>query len=221
MNPPTPEPTPAAARVKTAALLVCLLCLVALARILPVRAGVDAAAAWIAGLGWWGPLVFGAIYVAGTVAFFPCTLLGLASAPLLGLGTAMATVSLSSTLGAALAFLVARYLVRDSVEGLARRHPRFAAVDRAVGREGWKVVALVRLATVIPYNLSNYAFGVTSVRFEPYVLATWLAMMPGTFTFIYLGYLIHKGLAVQGSSPLEWLLLGTGLLAALAARWST
>ena len=103
-------------------------------------------------------------------------------------------VSLASTTGAALAFVIARYLARDSVARWVRRSPRFEAIDRAIGEEGWKIVALLRLSPAVPFNLQNYLYGLTKIRFWPCVLTSWAAMLPGTLMYVYLGVVGRAGL---------------------------
>ena len=92
-----------------------------------------------------------------------------------------------STLGAAASFLVGRFLARDAIAKKVEGNERFAAIDRAVGREGFKIVLLTRLSPIFPYNLLNYVYGLTKVGFWQFVLASWLGMMPGTVLFVYLG----------------------------------
>jgi uncharacterized membrane protein YdjX (TVP38/TMEM64 family) len=93
----------------------------------------------------------------------------------------------ASTIGAALAFLVGRYLVRDSVRTWVADNPKFAAVDAAVARRGWWIVFLLRLSPVFPFNLLNYALGLTGVSFTRYVLASWVGMLPGTIAYVLVG----------------------------------
>jgi len=118
--------------------------------------------------------------------------------------------------GAALAFLIARYLARDKVAAMASRNRHFGAIDRAIGEGGWKIVAILRMSPAIPFNLQNYLYGLTPVRFWTCILTSWLAMLPGTFMYIYLGHI--TGVAVAGErarTPGEWVMLGVGLLATI------
>jgi uncharacterized membrane protein YdjX (TVP38/TMEM64 family) len=96
-------------------------------------------------------------------------------------------VSAGATFGASLAFLVALFIARDKVEAIAKGNEKFRNIDNAIGKQGAKLVFLLRLSPVIPFNLSNYFYGLTSVKFWPYVLASWIAMMPGTFLYVYIG----------------------------------
>src|SRR5262245_51294196 len=120
---------------------------------------------WIEGLGFWAPLVFILGYVVATVAFIPGSLLTGASGYLFGLVYGTLYTFVGATLGSSAAFLVARYLARGWVERKIAGNPRFAAIDRAVGKEGLKIVVLLRLSPVFPFNLLNYSLGLTRVRF--------------------------------------------------------
>lgn len=140
----------------------------------------------------WGPIVVGAAFVPVCLLFLPgspVTLFGgfAFGATLAGLARVTACVSVGSTLGASLAFLVGRYLARGWIESRVAAHPRFRAIDAAVGKEGFKIVLLTRLSPAFPFNLLNYGFGLTGVSFRDYVVATWLGMLPGTILFVYLG----------------------------------
>ena len=167
-------------------------------------------------LGWLGPVAYGAAYTLAALAFVPGSALTLGAGAIFGPWLGLVVVSLASTTAAALAFLIARNLARHRVESLTRSYPRFQAVDRAIAEGGWKVVALLRLSPAMPFSAGNYLFGLTAVRFWPYVLTSWVFMLPGAFLYISLG---HAGrVAVSGSerTPAEWALLGAGLLATVA-----
>ena len=174
---------------------------------------------WVAGLGVWGPLVFILGYAAAAVAFVPGAPLTLAAGAAFGLVRGTIYAWIGATLGASAAFLVARYAARSWVERRLEDLPRLKAVDRAVGREGGKIVALLRLSPAFPFNLLNYALGLTEVRFPAYLLAC-LAMLPGTLLYVYYGKVFGDVVAATGGeggkSPWEWALLGVGLVATVA-----
>lgn len=149
---------------------------------------IPAFAQWVDSLGLWGPLVFVAGYALAVVAFAPGSVLTLAAGAVFGIAEGVLYVIAGATLGATLAFLVARYGARDTVRRWVAENPRVAAVDRAVEAQGLKIVVLLRLSPVVPFNLLNYALGVTRVRTLHYVLAC-LAMLPGTLLYVYLGFL--------------------------------
>lgn len=180
----------------------------------PVAAGFQES---IRALGPWGPVALGLVYVVGTVLLVPASPLTIAAGAVFGLGVGTLTVSLASTTGAALAFLIARYLARDRVVHLLEGRPRLAALDQAIDEGGWRVVALLRLSPAVPFNLQNYFYGLTSIRFWPCILTSWIAMLPGTFLYVYLGQV--GGAVVSGNrsrSGMEWAALAVGLLATAA-----
>lgn len=173
----------------------------------------------IARLGPWGPALFALLYVAATVFFLPGSILTVGAGVVFGLVRGFVIVSISATLGATAAFLVGRYLARGWIAGKIEGHPKFKAIDEAVAREGWKIVGLLRLSPVVPFNVLNYAFGVTRVSLRDYVLASWIGMMPGTLLYVYLGS-IAGDLAGAGGrasrTPAEWAFYAVGLVATIA-----
>ena len=174
-------------------------------------------AQWVDGLGFWGPAVFVLGYAAATLAFVPGSILTLAAGAIFGLGQGTLLVFLGATLGSTLAFLVARYLARGAIERRLQDRPRFGAIDRAVGRQGLKIIFLMRLSPVFPYNLLNFALGLTRVRLMHYVIACF-GMIPGTFLYVYYGKALGSLAAVAGGAAPErgagdWALLGVGLVA--------
>ncbi len=143
----------------------------------------------IAGLGPWGPVMFVLLYIVATVFFLPGSILTLGAGFVFGVIKGAILVSIAATLGATAAFLVGRYLARDWVAKKIEGNVRFKAIDEAVAREGWKIVGLTRLSPVFPFNLLNYAFGLTRVSLRDYFFASWIGMMPGTLMYVYLGSL--------------------------------
>ena len=173
-------------------------------------------AAWVEGLGVLGPVAFILGYALATVAFIPGSVLTLAGGAIFGVVKGTIFTLLGATLGASLAFLVARYLARGAIERRIAGNPRFAAIDRAVGREGFKIVALLRLSPIFPFNLLNYSLGLTKVRFLHYFAAS-IAMLPGTLLYVYYGAAAGSlASAVGGKTEKgtgDWVVLGLGLLA--------
>ena len=195
--------------------------LVALVRLLPVDRLVEMLSSSVEQLGVWGPLLFATAYIVAAVLFVPGSALTLAAGAVFGLWWGTLTVSIASTIAAALAFLIGRYVARNSVRQWATRNPKFGAIDSAIGQGGWKIIALLRLSPAVPFSLGNYLFGLTAIRFWPYVLTSWLAMLPGTFMYVYLGYAGRAGLAAAatestGRTPGQWALLVVGLVATVA-----
>jgi uncharacterized membrane protein YdjX (TVP38/TMEM64 family) len=142
---------------------------------------------WVQGAGLWGALLFGLAYVPAAVLFVPASVLTLGAGFVFGVAKGAVIVSLGSTAGAAAAFVVARTAGHDWIVGRMARYPAVDAVGRAVESEAFKVVFLTRLSPLFPFNLLNYAFGLSSVPFKTYVLASWIGMLPGTLMYIYLG----------------------------------
>lgn len=170
---------------------------------------------WIDGLGWWGPAFFIASYVVATVLLIPGSALTLGAGAVFGFGWALLWVSAGSTLGATAAFLVGRYFAREWVAKKVQGNERFAAIDCAISREGWKIVGLTRLSPLFPFTVLNYAFSLTSIKLRDYVLASWLGMMPGMFLYVYLGSLAQIRAGRHERTPAEWALYGIGLVATL------
>jgi len=187
------------------------------ARTLPLDRWIGELETWVDGFGAFGIVVFIAIYVVAAVLFVPGSAMTLAAGAVFGLWWGTAAVSVGSTLAAAIAFLIARYLARDAIAKKAGQNPKFEAIDRAIGAKGWKIVALLRLSPAMPFSLGNYLYGLTAVRFWPYVLSSWLAMLPGTFMYVYVGHAGAAGLqAASGDSPADTgrlVMLGVGLAA--------
>lgn len=147
------------------------------------------ALAWIEGLGMIGLVAFGLIYVLACIFLVPGVILTLGAGAIYGVVGGSVLVSVSSTLGATAAFLVGRNLARDWVGRKIVGNTKFSAIDSAVAREGWKIVGLTRLSPVFPFNLLNYAYGLTKVSLRDYFFASWIGMLPGTVMYVYIGSL--------------------------------
>jgi len=182
---------------------------------------IPAFAAWVDSLGVLGPLAFMAGYVLATVAMVPGSLLTLAGGALFGVVRGTAFVFVAATIGAIAAFLIARYAARNAVVRRLGGHPRFRALDAAIAREGRKIVLLIRLSPLFPFNVTNYAVGLTSISLRDYAIAC-IGMLPGTLLWVYYGRLIGDVAAVVAGTPAPrgtgyWILMGVGLLATIAA----
>ncbi|MFN7527388.1 MAG: TVP38/TMEM64 family protein [Dolichospermum sp.] len=175
---------------------------------------------WINGLGALGGVVFIAIYIIATLAFLPAAILTLGAGVIFGVIWGSLYVFIGATLGAVAAFLVGRYLARGWVKQKISSYKKFANIDKAVSKEGLKIVFLIRLSPLFPFNLLNYALGVTSVSLKDYFLASF-GMIPGTIMYVYLGHLAGD-LALIGnkSQPdnmiLHWVIQIIGLIATIA-----
>jgi uncharacterized membrane protein YdjX (TVP38/TMEM64 family) len=169
---------------------------------------------WVRGLGAIGYVVYVLVYALCCVLFIPASILTLGAGALFGLAGGTIVVVIGATLGATLSFLLARTILRRRVEAMTAGNAKFRALDRAIAREGGKIVLLCRLAIVFPFTYINYAFGLTGVRLGPYALATFFGIIPGTFAFVYIGSLAHEA-ATAGRARL--IVYAAGALLALAA----
>ncbi len=147
---------------------------------------------WVEGLGFWGPVVVASSYIVSCVLFFPGSLLTIVAGILFGLGLGTATVSVGSVLGASTAFLLGRYLARDAIEAKVAKNAKFQAIAAAVEKKGFLIVLLTRLSPAFPFNLLNYAFGLTRVSFGHYFFASWIGMLPGTVLYVYIGSVVKS-----------------------------
>jgi uncharacterized membrane protein YdjX (TVP38/TMEM64 family) len=177
-------------------------------------------AQWVDGLGLWGPAVFVLGYAIAVVAFVPASLLTLGAGAIFGIAHGVVYVFAAATVGSCLAFLVSRYLARSAVEKKLEGKPKFLAIDRAVEAEGLKIVFLLRLTPAVPFNLLNYALGLTRVRFVDYAIAS-VGMLPGTLLYVYSGKLAGDVAAVAGNPAVArgwgyYSVLTLGLVATLA-----
>jgi uncharacterized membrane protein YdjX (TVP38/TMEM64 family) len=172
---------------------------------------------WVAGFGPAAPLAYGLIYVLAVVLLIPGSSLTIGAGFAFGLGLGTLVVVISANIGAALAFLLGRYLLRRRVERWLEGREKLSAVDRAVEGQGWRVVALTRLSPAFPFNVQNYFYGLTGVRFWSYVLASLFAMLPGTLLYVYVGVAGAEVASALGGAA-SWgrtALLVAGLLATL------
>ncbi len=193
-----------------------LLLVASIARFVDIRVFLE----HIRNMGSFGALIFACVYVLATVSFIPGSLLTLGSGAIFGIWIGSLVVSAGSTLGAAAAFLIGRYFARDWVSKKIAGNQKFKAIDDAVAADGFKMVMLIRLSPIFPFNLINYAFGLTKVHFKDYLLASWIGMMPGTVMYVYLGSvagdLASLGAKHGSKTPAEWMIYGVGLMATIA-----
>lgn len=176
-------------------------------------------AEWVKSFGAWSAAVFAAVYVVATVAFIPGSLLTLAGGIIFGVVEGSIIVFAGATVGATAAFIIARNFARKWVAAKVEGDPKFAAIDRAIGRNGLKITFLLRLSPVFPFNLLNYALGLTKVSLRDYVIAH-LGMIPGTVLYVYGGAAIGDLAALaEGAAPersmASNILFGVGLVATL------
>ena len=181
--------------------------------LLPLRQWMDALQSWLLGLGAWGVVIFVLILFFATFLPMPDWPLPIVAGYVYG-AWAFLLVYVGIALPSVVAFLAARYLARDRIRAFIGRRRKYQAVDRAVANEGWQIVVLLRLSPIVPFNLQNYALGVTAIPFWQYLGATLVGIIPGIAIYVYFG-MFGKGLG-SGAGWLDWLLLALGGLATLA-----
>ncbi len=172
---------------------------------------------WIDSLGSVGAIAFIALYIIATVAFLPGSIITLGAGVVFGVVLGSLYVFIGATLGATAAFLVGRYLARGWVSKKIAGNDKFKAIDEAVGKEGFKIVLLTRLSPIFPFNLLNYAFGVTGVSLKDYFLGS-VGMIPGTIMYVYIGSLAGSlariGTEGQATNPtVQWAIRIIGFIA--------
>ena len=171
---------------------------------------------WIKSLGLWGPIVFTLIYVLWVVAALPVTLLAFLAGILFGTVLGVLVSNIGITLGACLAFLVARYSVRAPVNRFLGRYDKFKKLDQWTADNGVWIVILTRLFPLLPFNLLNYAFGLTRIDFWPYAFWSWLCMIPALIVYVAGADAVHQGLT-EGKVPWPLVAVVGGMVALLGA----
>jgi uncharacterized membrane protein YdjX (TVP38/TMEM64 family) len=168
-----------------------------------------------------GILVFAGVFVVAQLFMVPVSPLGLAAGFFFGFGRGWLALMLGCALGASVNFLISRHFARGVVTRQLGNNEKFRIIDSAIGREGWKIVALLRFVP-IPFGIANYCYGLTPVRFWPYLAASCVAIIPANSLFVWMGAtfqgslasLVGKGRPIH---PLEYALVGIGFLAAVIA----
>lgn len=166
----------------------------------PVRPWTLALADYIRDAGAPGVVVFVAAYVVATVALLPGSLLTLAAGFAYGPIMGLLIVSPASVLAATIAFLLGRTVLRGWVQQQLTAAPRARAIDRAVAKDSFGLILLLRLSPVVPFNVLNYALGLSEASLGRYVAASFVGMLPGTFMYVYLGSLVTTAADLGGSS---------------------
>ena len=175
----------------------------------------------IHGMGVLGIFAFAGIFVVAQMFMVPCAPLGMAAGVFFGFGEGSLSLMLGCAVGASVNFLISRHLLRERVARWLNKHEKFRLIDRAVGREGWKIVLLLRFVP-IPFGLANYCYGLTPVRFWPYLAATCVAVILPNSLFVWIGTTLQGSLAaLHGKGrpihPMEYALVGVGIIAAVLA----
>ena len=165
---------------------------------------------WVASFGTIAPLVYIGLYLVSTVFFLPGTPVTVLSGFVFGPMWGVFYASIASIISVSAAFLIARYVARDLVESWVKDNAQFRKIDEQVEEQGWRIVMLTRLVPIFPFNLQNYAYGLTSIRFSTYVLVSAVFMLPGTAVFVQLG-----GAFVSGDGNIWKTLLYLGIAGVL------
>jgi uncharacterized membrane protein YdjX (TVP38/TMEM64 family) len=194
--------------------------LIIAAKQLNIQGWLQTSITWIESLGSWGAIAFMIIYNISTLLFIPGSLLTLKGGCLFGVVWGSIYVLIAAIIGATFAFIIGRYLSRDWVCRQLEKHPNFTAINQAVAKQGFKIVFLTRLSPIFPFNLLNYAFGITQVSLKDYILGS-IGMVPGTVMYVYIGSLATDlamiGTHNQPTTPEaqigKWLIQIIGLIA--------
>lgn len=195
-------------------LIILSILLAGISLVIIYRDNIDASVVedWVNSVGILGPLLFMLIYIIGTVFFFPGSILTLVGGALFGPVYGTFYNVTGATIGAAISFLIARYLLSDYVENKAGG--RLKHLKDGVEQEGWRFIAFVRLVPLFPFNLLNYALGLTRIKFSHYVIASYICMLPGGLAYTYFGY-IGKEAATGGEGLIQKSLMALALIAVI------
>ena len=195
---------------RSVALVVLILCVIVTLRYLGIGEKLGDLRQWIQGFGSLAPLVYVLIYIIAVVAALPGAAITIAGGALFGSVTGVILVSIGSTIGASLAFIIARYVARNDIVRRLSGNETFQKLDRMTEEHGAIIVAITRLVPIFPFNLLNYGFGLTRVPFWTYIFWSWLCMIPGTILYVVGTDAVVSGIS-QGNVP--WPLVA-GMVAA-------
>jgi len=208
--------------VKVVALIALLVAFVVLVRTLPVAGWLESFKAWVQGQGAIGYVLYAAVYVVCCVLLIPALALTLGAGAIFGFVAGVIVNVISATIGATAAFLLARGALRPRVERITSGHVKFGALDRAITREGTKIMWLVRLSGFPPFTWVNYAFGLTGIRLAPYMVTTFFGIIPGSLAFTWAGAAGAQALTGHGNRvALIVTAVGAVLVSVFIARIAT
>lgn len=193
-------------------LVVVIIAVFILARIFNLGDKLSLIRDWIAGLGALGPFVFVIIYILAVIFALPGSIITIAAGALFGSVLGVILVSIGSTVGAALTFLISRYFARDSISHWLSKKEKLKRLDELTERQGAIIVAITRLVPLFPFNLLNYGFGLTKISFWTYVFWSWLCMLPGTVLFVVGTDAVISAIK-EGKAP--WILIAIVLTVAI------
>lgn len=200
--------------VKLAVAGILLVSLVVASRFFPVLDWIKAFSAWSGQFGTAGALIYGVVFGIAAVLMVPCLPFTLLAGFTFGLMNGLLAVMSGIAIGAAVGFLIARYAARETVAKTIGENARFAAIDDAIAKEGWKIVGLLRTLPV-PFGITNYLYGLTAIGFWRYMAATMVGMLPANILFVYLGAFGKRSLE-GGRHPLEYAMGGLMIVALVA-----
>lgn len=201
-------------------LSILIITLLVVSYVWPIHEWMLVVISWVQESGIWGAIAFSIIYIVSAVLLMPASILTLGAGFIYGPFWGTLLVSPVSVIAAFAAFSLSRSRLRSLVEKKVANNEHFNAVDTAVGKEGFKIVMLIRLSPLFPYTFLNYALGLTGVRPLQYVLASFLGMLPGTFLYTYLGSMVVSvteltSAPAQGATEVQNIFMWVGLAVTL------
>lgn len=212
----------ARSRIQLVVTVTLLVALVYALRVLPIAEWLEQFKAYVQQLGGAGYVLYVLVYAICCVALVPASALTLGAGAIFGFAKGALVVLAGATLGASAAFILARTVLRKRVEQRVAANPKVAAVDRAIAREGTKVMLLMRISGFPPFTWINYALGLTGVSFRSYVMTTFFGMIPGVLAFTWVGAAGAAALAGAGNGvALIVTAVGAIVVSAYVARIAT
>src|SRR3954452_5540479 len=203
--------------VKIAALLLIVAAIVIVFRVLPIADWLRHFQTYVRGLGALGYVVYVIVYAICVASFIPASILTLGAGAIFGFVGGTIVVIIGATIGATLAFLLARTVMRRRIEKMTASNAKFRALDRAIASEGMKIVFLVRLAVVFPFTYSNYAFGLTAIPLWRYVVATFVGIIPATAAFVFASSAAAKAATGETTSITKIVYIAGGVIAIIVS----
>lgn len=200
---------------KLLAYILVAIVVIAVGAALPFKAWIQLFTGWAQQLGPVGVLAFALAYVVAVVLLFPTWILTVSAGVAFGLW-GIPLVVISATVGASLAFAIARVALREKLRVWARKKPVLQALDKTSRDDGWKVVGLLRLSPVVPFNLQNYAFGATDIPAWHFIIPTLIGIIPGTSLYVYIGTLGRVATSEDSVKSPQIILFVIGFFATLA-----
>ncbi len=213
MNENTQKDTPPTHWLKPVILILIIVSLFIIMNLYGFGQDIEKLQSWIQSLGIWGPVAFFIIYLGAVIATIPGTIFGVIAGGLFGSLMGVILISISSTIGASICFLIARYFARDTIASWLSKNKTMKRLDELTEEQGMMIVGLTRLIPLFPFTLLNYGFGLTKVSFKTYVFWSWLCMLPGTILVVVGTDVLTQGLT-QGR--ISWELLGVFLITCIA-----